>query len=46
MTVRLALQATLRQRFPGLPDPLSTNAASAGKLLDELHRLKPEAGGL
>jgi len=43
MTVRLVLQATLRQKFPGLPDPLSTKATSVGELLDEQHIPRSEA---
>jgi molybdopterin converting factor small subunit len=35
MMVRLVLQATLRQRFPGLLNPLNTKAATVGELLDE-----------
>jgi molybdopterin converting factor small subunit len=35
MTVRLILQAALRQKHPGLADPLRTGAATVGQLLDE-----------
>jgi len=46
MTVRLLLQATLRQKFPGLPDPLPTAATSLGELLDEQHIPRSEAAML
>jgi sulfur carrier protein ThiS len=43
MTVRLLLQATLRHMFPGLPDPVITNATTVGELLDEQHISRSEA---
>jgi molybdopterin converting factor small subunit len=46
MTVRLRLQATLRQKYPGFTDPLSTKAASLGQLLDEQHIPRSEAAML
>jgi molybdopterin converting factor small subunit len=46
MTVRLVLQATLRQKFPALPDPLVTTAGTVGGLLDELHIPRNEAAML
>ena len=46
VSVRLVLQATLRQRFPNLPDPLRTQAASVGELLDEQRIPRAEAAML
>ncbi len=46
MTVRLVLQATLRQKFRGLPDPVITQAATVGELLDEQHIPRSEAAML
>ena len=43
MTVRLHLQATLRQKYPGFTDPLDTDAANVGELLDTLHIPRSEA---
>ncbi len=43
MTVRLALQATLRQKYPGFADPLATEAATVGELLAELRIPRSEA---
>jgi sulfur carrier protein ThiS len=46
MTVRLVLQATLRQKLPGLPDPLRTKATNVAELLDEQHLPRNEAAML
>ena len=46
MTVRLLLQATLRQKSPGLTDPVITNATTVGELLDEQHIPRNEAAML
>lgn len=43
MTIHLILQAALRQRHPGLADPLRTAAATVGQLLDEQHIPRSEA---
>jgi molybdopterin converting factor small subunit len=43
VTVRLRLQATLRQKYPGLADRLDTEAATVGQLLDQLHIPSGEA---
>jgi sulfur carrier protein ThiS len=43
MTVRLVLQAALRQRYPALPDPLLTAATTVGELLDEQRIPRSEA---
>lgn len=46
MTVRLLLQAVLRQKFPAAADPLATEAATVGELLDQLHIPRSEAAML
>ena len=46
MTLRLLLQATLRQKFPGLSDPVLTNATTVGELLDEQRISRNEAAML
>jgi len=46
MTIRLILQATLRQRYPGLAEPLDTEAATVGQLLDQQHIPRSEAAML
>ena len=43
MTVRLILQATLRQKFPGLSGPVVTKATTVGQLLDEQHISRNDA---
>ncbi len=46
MTIRLALQATLRQKFPGLSGSVMTKATTLGELLDEQHISRNDAAML
>jgi molybdopterin converting factor small subunit len=46
MIVRLRLQATLGQKYPGLAEPLDTEAATVGQLLDQQHIPRSEAAML